>query len=249
MHTTQIISLAFALAGYSMAQDGSAAAAPSGGSTELTGSSGSDGPLVPGSKFTHYCEDPSNYSFTDMDVEITPEMPEPGTNATISITGTLKNDITEGTQQRVTIGKIEGGEEKVLFTNSRDVCAGIEMIPDALDAKPCPIEAGPFEWTHDFQIPELPPMPELPDDFEEKFEKAKADAKEKLDSIDPKKIEEARAGMEDAVAGMREKMREGLPKGEFFFRGQTINAQGEVLSCIYRSLDTEGAAGNGTEAA
>lgn len=78
MQTAQIISLAFALAGYVMA-------APAPASTATPYSSGSDGasagrgngPLVKGTQNLHYCSDPSNYGFMVNDVEITPKIPMP----------------------------------------------------------------------------------------------------------------------------------------------------------------------------
>lgn len=77
MRTTQIVSLAFALAGYSMAAPAPQEASAAIPTASASGSSGSDGPLLPGREYTHYCEDPSNYAFQDMDVQVTPEMPTP----------------------------------------------------------------------------------------------------------------------------------------------------------------------------
>lgn len=55
------------------------------------------------------------------------------------------------------------------------------------------------------------------------------------------------------AAEMRAKAQENVPEGEFFFRGQTISAEGEVLSCIYADLNPsemlENAAGAGNSTA
>jgi len=84
MQTSQIISLAFALAGYVMAAPAPASTgtaspyggASAGGSTGTSAGRG-DGPLVKGTKNLHYCSDPSNYGFMVNDVEITPKIPMP----------------------------------------------------------------------------------------------------------------------------------------------------------------------------
>lgn len=81
MQTSQIISLAFALAGYAMAAPAApvstgTASVSAGGSAGASAGRG-DGPLVKGTKNLHYCSDPSNYGFMVNDVEITPKIPMP----------------------------------------------------------------------------------------------------------------------------------------------------------------------------
>lgn len=71
MQTSQIISLAFALAG-------AMAAPPAPMSTGTAAApSGAKGPKVPGTFNLYYCEDPSNYAFAVNDVSVTPRIPMP----------------------------------------------------------------------------------------------------------------------------------------------------------------------------
>jgi len=125
----------------------------------------------------------------------------------------------------MTIGTIEGGEEKVLFTGTKDLCAAFSYAPEELELKQCPIAAGPFSWSHSF---ELPSPPENVD----------------ISKIDPSKVKDAIKKIEQ----MKAKAKANAPKGEFYFRNQLIDAQGKVLSCVYADIKN-GVAANGTAAA
>lgn len=148
-----------------------------------------------------------------------------GHNVTVSIAGNLKSAVGEGSTQKMTIGTIENGKEKVLFTGIKDLCAAMSLAPEQLNIKQCPIAAGPFSWSHAF---ELPSPPENAD----------------ISKIDPSKVKDAIAKIEQ----MKAKAKADAPKGEFYFRNQLIDADGKVLSCVYADIKN-GVAANGTAAA
>lgn len=82
MQTAQIISLAFALAGYVVAAPapagtGTAYAPSTTGTSSGSGAGRGDGPLVKGTRNLHYCSDPSNYGFMVNSVDISPKIPMP----------------------------------------------------------------------------------------------------------------------------------------------------------------------------
>lgn len=56
----------------------------------------------------------------------------------------------------------------------------------------------------------------------------------KMPKIDPSKLMDAAQRME-AIHAQIEK---NLPKGEFFFRGELIAANGDVLNCVYADMNT-----------
>lgn len=88
------------------------------------------------------------------------------------------------------------------------------MAPDRFDVKTCPIAKGDFDHKHSFQIPEPPK------DFD-------------ISKISPEKLMEAKKHI-DAIHAQ---MKEDLPSGDFFFRGQMVDAQENVMSCVYADLN------------
>lgn len=93
--------------------------------------------------------------------------------------------------------------------------------------KTCPIAAGDFDQKQTFQIPSPPK------DID-------------MSKISPDKLMAAKKHFDE----VRAQMQEAMPSGDFFFRGQLVDAQENVLSCVYADLNKNNLPGaNGTAAA
>lgn len=95
------------------------------------------------------------------------------------------------------------------------------QVPDRFqtefDVKQCPIASGPWEQTHSFEIPKID-MGRLP----------------KMPKIDPSKLKNAA----ERIEAIYEQMEKDMPNGEFFFRGELLGANGDVLNCVYADMNT-----------
>jgi len=55
-----------------------------------------------------------------------------------------------------------------------------------------------------------------------------------MPKIDPSKLKDAAAKME----AIHDQIEKNTPKGEFYFRGELIDANGKVLNCVHAQMNT-----------